>query len=44
MSLISSAQPNSYDAYAHLKDVFTRPPTQLASEIGELLPHRWQPV
>ncbi|NNA93536.1 transposase domain-containing protein, partial [Pseudomonas gessardii] len=30
--------------YAYLKDVLTRLPTQRASEIAELLPHRWQPV
>ncbi|MCF5563216.1 hypothetical protein GIV75_20305, partial [Pseudomonas sp. PA-3-5D] len=29
---------------AYLKDVLTRLPTQRASEIEELLPHRWQPV
>ncbi|WP_415640277.1 transposase domain-containing protein, partial [Pseudomonas gessardii] len=29
---------------AYLKDVLTRLPTQRASEIAELLPHRWQPV
>ena len=38
------AKPNSYDAYAYLKGVLTRPPTQPASEIGELVPHRWQPA
>ncbi len=27
---------------ADLKDVFTRPPTQPASRIEELLPHFWQ--
>ncbi|WP_178110187.1 transposase domain-containing protein, partial [Pseudomonas sp. FSL R10-1350] len=26
----------------YLKDVLTRLPTQRASEIGELLPHRWR--
>ena len=44
MSLIQSAKLNGHDPYAYLKDVFTRLPTQRASEIGELLPHRWQPV
>ena len=43
MSLIQSAKLNGHDAYAYLKDVLTRLPTQRASEIGELLPHRWQP-
>lgn len=43
MSLIQSAKLNGHDPYAYLKDVFTRLPTQRASEIQELLPHRWQP-
>lgn len=44
MSLIQSARLNGHDPYAYLKDVLTRLPTQRASEIEELLPHRWQPV
>ena len=44
MSLIQSAKLNGHDAYAYLKDVLTRLPMQRASEIGELLPHRWQPA
>ena len=44
MSLIQSAKLNGHDAYAYLKDVLTRLPTQRASDIQELLPHRWQPV
>lgn len=44
MSLIQSAKLNGHDAYAYLKDVLTRLPTQRANEIGELLPHRWRPV
>ena len=44
MSLIQSAKLNGHDAYAYLKDVLTRLPTQRASEIGDLLPHRWQPA
>ena len=43
-SLIQSAKLNRHDPYACLKDVFTRLPTQRASEIQELLPHRWQPT
>lgn len=43
MSLIRSAQLNGHDPYAYLKDVITRLPTQRASAIGELLPHRWKP-
>jgi uncharacterized protein YbaR (Trm112 family) len=43
MSLIQSARLNGHDPYAYLKDVLTRLPTQRASQIHELLPHRWQP-
>ncbi|MCS3468977.1 hypothetical protein M2401_002715 [Pseudomonas sp. JUb42] len=41
MSLIQSARLNVHDPYVYLKDVLTRLPTQRASEISELLPHRW---
>ena len=41
MSLIQSARLNAHDPYAYLKDVLNRLPTQRASEITELLPHRW---
>jgi len=44
MSLIQSARLNGHDQYAYLKDVLTRLPTQRASEIDQLLPHKWQPV
>ncbi|POP69226.1 IS66 family transposase [Pseudomonas syringae] len=44
MSLIQSARMNGHDPYAYLKDVLTRLPTQKASEIGQLLAHKWQPV
>lgn len=44
MSLIQSARLNGHDPYAYLKDVLTRLPTQRASEIAQLLPHRWRPV
>ena len=43
MSLIQSAKLNGHDPYAYLKDVLTRLPTQPASRLEELLPHRWQP-
>jgi transposase len=43
MSLIQSAKLNGHDPYRYLKDVFERLPTQPASRIEELLPHRWQP-
>lgn len=44
MSLIQSAKLNGHDPYAYMRDVLTRLPTQRASQIQELLPHRWQPV
>jgi transposase len=43
MSLIQSAKLNGHDPYRYLKDVLERLPTQPASRIDELLPHRWQP-
>ena len=42
MSLIQSAKLCGHDPYRYLKDVLLRLPTQPASRIGELLPHRWQ--
>jgi transposase len=44
MSLIGSAKMNGLDPYAYLSDVLERLPTQPASRIAELLPHRWQPA
>jgi len=41
MSLIQSVRMNGHEPYAYLKDVRTRLPTQRASEIEQLLPHRW---
>ena len=41
MSLVHSARINGHDPYAYLKDVLERLPTQPASRITELLPHRW---
>jgi transposase len=41
MSLVHSAKMNGHDPYAYLKAVLERLPTQPASRIGELLPHRW---
>jgi transposase len=43
MSLVHSARLNGHEPHAYLKDVMQRLPTQPASRIGELLPHRWQP-
>ena len=44
MSLIQSARLNGHDPYAYLKDVLTRLRTQRASDIDQLLPHKWQPL
>jgi transposase len=44
MSLVHSARLNGHDPYAYLKDVLERLPTQPASRVQELLPHRWQPT
>jgi len=41
MSLIQSAKLNGHDPLRYLRDVLERLPTQPASRIGELLPHRW---
>ena len=43
MSLVHSARLNEHDPHVYLKDVMERLPTQPASRIGELLPHRWTP-
>ncbi len=42
MSLVHSARINGHDPYAYLRDVLDRLPTQPASRVQELLPHRWQ--
>jgi transposase len=42
MSLVHSARLNGHDPYAYLHDVLERLPTQPASRVGELLPHRWR--
>lgn len=44
MSLVHSARLNGHEPYAYLKDVLERLPTQPASRVEELLPHRWQPT
>ncbi len=44
MSLVHSARLNGHEPYAYLKDVLERLPTQPASRVGELLPHRWRPA
>ena len=43
MSLIQSAKLNGHDPHRYLKDVLERLPTQPASRLQELLPHRWHP-
>jgi transposase len=42
MSLIHSARLNGLEPHAYLKDVMERLPSQPASRISELLPHRWK--
>lgn len=42
MSLVHSAKLNGHAPYAYLREVLERLPSQPASRIGELLPHRWQ--
>jgi transposase len=44
MSLIQSPRMNGHDLYAYLRDGMARLPRERASQIGELLPHRWQPA
>jgi transposase len=44
MSLVQSAKLNGHDPYRYLKDILERLPTQPASRLAELLPHRWQPT
>ena len=44
MSLIHSAKLNGLEPYAYMRDVLERLPTQPASRIEELLPHRWAPA
>lgn len=41
MSLVHSARLHGHDPYAYMRDVLERLPTQPASRIDELLPHRW---
>lgn len=43
MSLILSARLNGHDPYAYVRDVLERLPSQPASRVDELLPHRWKP-
>jgi transposase len=42
MSLIQSAKLNGHDPYVYLKEVLERVPTQPASRLEDLLPHRWR--
>lgn len=44
MSLIQSAKLCGHEPYRYLRDVLERLPTQPASRLGELLPHRWKPM
>lgn len=42
MSLVHSARLNGHEPYAYLREVLERLPTQPASRVADLLPHRWQ--
>jgi transposase len=44
MTLVQSAKLNELDPYVYLADVLERLPTQPASRLEELLPHRWTPL
>jgi len=44
MKVATVAKLNGHDPYAYLKNVLARLPTHKNSQIGELLPHRWQPT
>lgn len=43
MSLLATAKANGHDPHAWLLDVLTRLPTTRNSQLGDLLPHRWNP-
>jgi transposase len=42
MSLVHSARLNGHEPFQYLRDVLARLPTQMNSDLGELLPHRWR--
>ena len=44
MSLVHTAMLNAHDPSAYHKGVLERLPTQPASKVDELLPHRWLPL
>lgn len=41
MTMVQSAKLNGHDPYVYLADVLERLPTQAASRLEDLLPHRW---
>jgi transposase len=41
MSLVHSARLNGHEPHSYIRDVLERLPTQPASRVAELLPHRW---
>lgn len=41
MSLVQSARMNGHDPWAYLRNVLQRLPTQLNTQLQDLLPHRW---
>lgn len=40
--LIHSARISGHDPYAYLKDIIEQLPTHRASQVDDLLPHRWR--
>lgn len=44
MSLLATAKANGHEPHAWLLDVLTRLPTTLSRNLGQLLPHQWQPT
>jgi transposase len=44
MTLVNSARLSGHDPFAYMQDILERLPTQKMAAIGELLPHRWQPL
>jgi hypothetical protein len=44
MSLLHSARLNGHDVHACMKNILERLPSQPASRVSDLLPHRWTPA
>lgn len=44
LSFVQSAKLHNLNPYLYLRDVLTRLPSARASDLDDLLPHRWQPA